>query len=190
MNTSLFSMCKMTFLRCLGPFSLLTDIAVTYSESYAITPINRPQMKNGQPLPYETESFGGRTTTSNGEQGLTMARMIDWCLGFVVSEEDNEIISQAYNFLDEDDCSLNQSLAFIKEWSLFVDFEIKKVLSNRDPLVQLAIWNSAALIRKRRHGWDTSFPVPAIAINGSSWVLYLFFEMKGDLVSYNERPSL
>ena len=65
--------------------SLLTDFAVTNSESCAITPINRPQMKNGQPLPYETESVGGYTTTSNGEQGLTIARMIDWCLGFVTS---------------------------------------------------------------------------------------------------------
>ena len=180
---------KMAPLHSHGSFSLLTDIAVTNSESCAITPINRPQMKNGQPLPYETESVGGYTTTSNGEQGLTMARMIDWCLGFITSKENRDIIRQAYAscLLDEDDCSLNQSRAFIKAWSLFVDFEIKKVLSVRDPLVQLAIWNSATLIKKRRHGWDTTFPVPAIAVNGPSWDLYLFFEMNGDLVSCNRR---
>lgn len=179
---------KMTPLHSFGPFSLLTNIAAMNSESCAITPINRPQMKNGQPLPYETESVGGYTTTSNGEQGLTMARMIDWCLGFITSKENRDIIRQAYAscLLDEDDCSLNQSRAFIKAWSLFLDFEIKKVLSNRDPLVQLAIWNSAALIKKRRHGWDTTFPVPAIAVNGPSWDLYLFFEMNGDLVSCNK----
>lgn len=146
-------------------------------------------MKNGQPLPYDTESVGGRTTSSNGEQGLTMARMVDWCLGFTTSKEDRNIILQAYasGLLDEDDCSLNQSRAFIKTWPLFLDFEIKKVLSLRDPLVQLAIWNSAALSKKRRHGWDTTFPVPAIAVNGPSWDLYLFFEMDEDLVGCKKR---
>ena len=180
---------KMIYLRSFDPVSLLTDFAVTNSESCAITPINRPQMKNGQPLPYETESVGGYTTTSNGRQVLTMARIIDWCLSSVTSKDDRDIILQAYasGLLDEDDCSLNQSRAFIKARPLFLDFEIKKVLSNRDPLVQLAIWDSAALIKKRRHGWDTTFPVPAIAVNGPSWNLYLFFEMKGDLVSCNWR---
>ena len=146
-------------------------------------------MKNGQPLPYDTESVGGRTTSSNGEQGLTMARIIDWCLGLTTSKEDRYIILQAYasGFFDEDDCSLNQSRAFIKTWPLFLDFEIKKVLSLRDPLFQLAIWNSAAVSKKRRHGWDTTFPVPAIAINGPSWDLYLFFEMDEDLVGCNKR---
>ena len=190
-------MCKMTFLYRFGPFSLLMSFTATYRENCAITPVNRPIAKNGLPVPYETESVGGLTTTSNGEQGLTMARMIDWCLGFVVSWQDHAILSKVYGsgFLQHDDCSLNQSGAFIKQWSLFVDFEIKKVLSNRDPLVQLAIWNSAALIKKQRHEWDTSFPVPAIAVNGSSWDLYLFYEMKGeeedegDLVSCNERLS-
>ena len=186
-------MCKITFLQCFGPFSLLTDCVVTYSESCAITPINRPQMGNGQPLPYETESVGGRTTTSDGEQGLTMARTIDWCLGLNVSWKDRDIISKVYGsglLLDEDDHSLNQTRAFISQWSLFVDFKIKKNLSVRDPKVQLAIWNCATLIRKQRHGWDTSFPVPAIAVYGSHWDLYLFFEMKGDLVSYLKRSSL
>lgn len=182
---------KMTSLYSFGLSSLLTNLAVTNSESCAITPINRLQMKNGQPLPCETESVGGHTTTSNGDQGLTMARMVDWCLGFVTSKEDRDVTLQAYAscLLDEDDCSLNQSRSFVKAWSLFVDFEIKKVLSLRDPLVQLAIWNSAAFIKKRRHGWDAGFPVPAIAVNGPSWDLYLFFEMNGDLVSYNERSS-
>lgn len=102
---------KMTYLHLFDPLSLLTDSAVTNSESCAITPINRPQMKNGQPLPYETESVGGYTTTSNGEQGLTMARMIDWCLGFVTSKDDRDVILKSYasGILDEDDCSPNQS---------------------------------------------------------------------------------
>jgi len=141
-------------------------------------------MKNGVPIACDVESIGAYTTTSMGEQGLTMARMVDWCLGLELNKEDKRDIHKAFETMEDDDCSLNQSRSFIKAWPLILDLEIKKTLSNRDPQVQLAIWASAALIKRRRFGWDTSFPMPAIAINGSEWDYYLFYEMDRDLVCW------
>ena len=124
--------------------------------------------------------MGSDVKTNNTAEN--MGRMVDWCLAMNVDEDDMKVIHQAYAKDADNASSLNQSLSYIRNKPLILDIEIKKTLQPRDPQVQLAIWASAALLKKRLHGWDTSMPSPAIAIDGDVWRYYIFFEMDNDLV--------
>ena len=108
--------------------------------------------------------------------------MVDWCLAMNVDSKTMDLIHQGYRNSADNECSLNQSLSYIRNNPLILDMEIKKTLQLRDPEVQLAIWAGSALLKKRYHKWDTSMPMPAIAINGHQWDYYIFFEMNDDLV--------
>ena len=117
----------------------------------------------------------------------TATRMIDWALGLAFDEDsddnENELIEMAFMKLGDYEASVNQSTSWIRSIPLFLDIEIKKKNSPINPEVQLAIWAAAGLNKKRRHGWDTSLPIPAIAINAHTWEFYIFFERGEDLVS-------
>ena len=108
--------------------------------------------------------------------------MVDWCLGMPVERNEMKIIQKAFARAEDNAASLNQSLSYIRFYPLILDIEVKKPLQSRDPEVQLAIWASSALLKKRLHGWDTSMPMPAVAIDGHVWKYYIFFEQKNDLV--------
>lgn len=108
--------------------------------------------------------------------------MVDYCLGMNVDPDDMKVIRRAYAKAEDNGASLNQSLSYIRTHPLILDIEIKKTLQPRDPQVQLAIWASSALLKKRLHGWNTSMPMPAVVVNGHSWEYYIFFEQDKDLV--------
>ena len=108
--------------------------------------------------------------------------MVDWCLAMNIDAKEKKLIKQAFAKTFDHASSLNQTFSYMKHYPLILDIEIKKVLQPRDPQVQLAIWASAALLKKRLMGWDTSLPMPAVAVNGHSWDFYIFFEMDQDLV--------
>ncbi len=113
-----------------------------------------------------------------------IGRMIDWCLAIVLDEDDRDRILRAQASVNEKfyASSLNQSLSYIRNNPLLLDIEIKKEIQPRDPKVQLAIWASAALLKKRLHQRDTSMSMPAITVTGHLWEYYLFFEMGNNLV--------
>ena len=111
-----------------------------------------------------------------------IGRMIDWCLGMAVDSDHQALIRKAYQKSADMERSLNQSLSYIRNNPLILDIEIKKTFQPRDPEVQLAIWASAALLKKRHHKWDTSMPMPAIVVNGHNWHYYIFFELNEELV--------
>ena len=121
-------------------------------------------------------------TVMTEETAQTVGRMVDWCLALNLDKKEENLVNKAFAGMRGGEQSLNQSLSYIHKCPLFLDIEIKKSQSNRDPEVQLAIWASAALLKRRHHGWDTSMPMPAITINGHSWVYFIFFEGEGDLV--------
>ena len=108
--------------------------------------------------------------------------MVDWCVGIDVDANEMEVIEEAFAKTIDHATSLNQTFSYIRDYPLILDIEIKKVLQPRDPQVQLAIWASAALLKKRLMGWDTSLPMPAVAVNGHSWDFYIFFEVNQKLV--------
>ncbi|KAM0795840.1 hypothetical protein BDR22DRAFT_919349 [Usnea florida] len=125
------------------------------------------------------------TVTSDSKTNTppeNLGRMVDWCLGMNVDKDDMKVIQQAYSKAEPHAASLNQSLSYIKTHPLILDIELKKTAQPRDPRVQLAIWASSALLKKRIMGWDTSMPMPALAVNAHVWEYYIFFEMDDDLM--------
>lgn len=146
-------------------------------------------MPNGAHLDCDAQTSSSQQVMTE-EISQTIGRMVDWCLALNLDDEDEDLVDEAFASMKGGEQSLNQTLSYIHKCPLFLDIEIKKTQSNRDPEVQLAIWASSALLKRQHHGWDTSMPMPAIAINGNSWDYFLFFEMKGDLVCIYIRGRL
>ncbi len=130
----------------------------------------------------DLEAHTASARTAQTEAGETIGRMIDWCLGLEIDKDDKDLILQARQNQSDFEFSINQCNSYISSYLLLVDFEIKKTVSSRDPLVQLAIWEAGGLLKKRHHGWDTSMPMPGITIDGHHWECYLFFKLNKDLV--------
>ena len=80
--------------------------------------------------------------------------------------------------------SLNQSFSYTSHYPLAFNVEMKKKYQPRDPLVQLAIWESAAMLKRQHHSWKHSLPSPGIIVDGHDWLWVLFFELNGALVRY------
>ena len=116
------------------------------------------------------------------ETPATMAKMVDLCLGLVLPQADLDDLESQWSLGVVNEDSLNQSLSFIKYYPLMLDIEMKKKNQNRDPLVQLSIWNAGGMLKRKWHGWDTRMPQPAIEVNAHVWTLYLYYEWEGDLV--------
>ena len=154
---------------------------VVLSESCSIQPSEiRSRRPDGRAIDCDAQTVTSDSKTRTPPENI--GRMVDWCLGMNVEKDDMKIIRLAYAKAKDNAASLNQSLSYIKLHPLILDIEIKKTLQPRDPQVQLAIWASSALIKKRIMGWDTSMPMPAITINAHAWDYYIFFEMDNDLV--------
>ena len=121
--------------------------------------------------------------TTGQEPPESMAKMVDLCLGLVLTDEEIDSVTRQWgrDCLRHED-SLNQSLKFIKTYPLLVDIEMKKSIQNRDPGVQISIWNGAGMRKRQYQGWDLSMPMPAIEISGHHWTLYLYYAWEDALV--------
>ncbi|KAL9034831.1 MAG: hypothetical protein Q9180_005192, partial [Flavoplaca navasiana] len=133
----------------------------------------RTSLMSGQILSYTTESMAGRSDGGSEEPNQTMTKMVDWALTLELDPEDEDIVNRAFNTLSPNECSLNQCLSYIRKSAIFTNLEIKKQAGS-DPELQLALWESAALKKKRWHGWATSLPLPGIYVEGHVWHWCLF----------------
>ena len=81
--------------------------------------------------------------------------------------------------------SFNQTTAaYTRNYPLFLNIEVKKRHTPRNAMVQLAIWEAAALIKKMEWmKWDTMLPIPGIIVDGHEWELFIFIEYQSRLVS-------
>ncbi|KAI4285068.1 MAG: hypothetical protein L6R35_004741 [Caloplaca aegaea] len=139
------------------------------------------KMPNGTALPYETlpgtitkEIDCASTDGKKAGKAKDVTRMIDWSLALILSQDDENMLEKAFETINPNECSVNQSLSYIKHSPIFLDVELKKSQPGSNPEVALAIWASGALQKKIRHDWDTSLPMPAIAIEGNTWSAYMF----------------
>ena len=121
--------------------------------------------------------------TSEQETSGSMAKMVDLSLGLVLTKEEIDSVTRQWgrDCLRNED-SLNQSLKFIKTYPLLADFELKKSIQNRDPGVQMSIWNASAMRKRQYQGWDLSMPMPGIEVSGHSWTLYIYYPWEENLV--------
>lgn len=113
----------------------------------------------------------------------TTTRMIDWALGLTLSTSDERILNKAFKMMPPYSQSLNQTLSWASDVPLFVDIELKKTHSQRDPRVQLAIWAAAGFSKRHFHGWDETVAMPGITVSGHEWEYYLFFKREDEIVS-------
>lgn len=136
-------------------------------------------MPNGTRLIYSGEAES--TTDDSTEQGSDpkgVRKMVDWCLALALGYKDEGILEKAFATIYANECSVNQSLSYIRRSPIFLDVELKKKQPATDPEVELAIWASGALQKKLHHGWDTTLPMPAITIEGHIWSWYMFIPKK------------
>ena len=153
-------------------------------ERCAISPSTFRPHRPGEVTILDDATVSTGTGTSQVQDPDKMGRMIDWSIALQLDFDSDDVLSEAYKKLFDYEHSLNQSMSYIRNKPLCVDIEVKKSSTARDPEVQLAIWASAALLKKRHHNWDTSMPMPAIAVDGFNWTYFLFFELNKDLVCH------
>ncbi|KAL8840302.1 MAG: hypothetical protein Q9170_001386 [Blastenia crenularia] len=142
----------------------------------------RTKLNSGQILSYKTESVAARTDDGSDEPNQSVSKMVDWTLAIDLDDEDEDIIDRAFNKMNSGECSLNQSSSYIRKSALFTDFELKKPYAGGDPGVQLALWESGALLKRRWHNWDTSIPMPGVFVDGHVWHWCLFVALGKGLV--------
>ncbi|KAL9012212.1 MAG: hypothetical protein Q9173_003006 [Seirophora scorigena] len=157
------------------------DILAVNVETCSIAPgIIRLASSTGEPITTEENST---IVTTEGGKLTPVGRMVDWVLALRLNDDESKLVNDAFATVEYVWRSMNQSLTdFIRECPIFVDLELKKELSLRDPEVQLAVWACAGLLKKREMQWSTELPMPGIVVDGHMWTSYLFFEQNEKLI--------
>lgn len=71
--------------------------------------------------------------------------------------------------------SINQTSSFVNFTPMFLNIEVKRKNSDKDPLIQLAAWVSAEFEKRRIEHYSLDMPVLAIEIEGDQWGLYMVY---------------
>lgn len=71
--------------------------------------------------------------------------------------------------------SINQTASFVNFTPMFVNIEVKRQNTDRDPLIQLGAWIAAEFTKRKREGYGLDMPVLAIEIEGDDWKLHMVF---------------
>ncbi|KAI4208903.1 MAG: hypothetical protein LQ351_008102 [Letrouitia transgressa] len=149
------------------------------SETSPIEPIElRPVLSKKLMIDESVES----SEKSDQENSILLTRYVDWMLALSPNNRELDLIDEAYQYQSHYGRSLNQTIGPVASCPIFLDIEIKKTHTVRDSRIQLAIWETAAIKKRKVHGWSTSFPIPAITVNGHDWTLYIFYELNNGKV--------
>lgn len=148
--------------------------------------IFRPKLPSGESF-LKDESEGGKSQDTTAQ---VFSETVDYSMALNLQVGEQQLINKAYTTLKPGERSLNQSLSYICNSPLFAGIELKKEQAPRDPEVQLALWEAAALLKRRHHGWNSNLPIPGITVNGHIWNFYIFFEhAEKELVSHYLYPT-
>ena len=101
---------------------------------------------------------------------------VDYALAIKLSHEELVILQTAVNKFHVKGASINQTqgwTAYIPMWSAI---EVK--VDARDPLVQLGAWICAGYEKQSLEGYSMKLPIPAIAIYGDQWLLWIAYAIK------------
>ena len=75
--------------------------------------------------------------------------------------------------------SINQTSTFVNLVPMFLNVEVKRKNSDKDPLIQLGAWISAEFEKRRIEHYSLEMPVLAIEIQGDQWGLYMVYADEG-----------
>ena len=140
----------------------------------------RPILPYKGPPGYDDE---GSTEASTTDEGLQLSKLIDWTVALVSIATERNLIGKAFGQINMWLGSLNQTFGPYGDCACFMELEVKKTQAARDSRLQIATWASAGIKKKNFHDWDTSFPMPAITVDGHKWELCIFWESNKDVVS-------
>ena len=123
----------------------------------------RPILPYKGPPGYDDE---GSTEASTTDEGLQLSKLIDWTVALVSIATERNLIGKAFGQINMWLGSLNQTFGPYGDCACFMELEVKKTQAARDSRLQIATWASAGIKKKNFHDWDTSFPMPAITVDG------------------------
>jgi hypothetical protein len=93
-------------------------------------------------------------------------KKIDYAVGL-------ELSLDAVRRLQDAKKSINQTAAFMNHTPVFLNVEVKRYASARNPRVQLAAWIAAEFNNRHNEGWPLDMPVLAVEIEQDSWLLHI-----------------
>lgn len=93
-------------------------------------------------------------------------KKIDYAVGLDLSLE-------AVRTLQDVKKSINQTSTFMSHTPIFLNVEVKRYASARNPRVQLAAWIAAEFNKRQMEGWPLDMPVLAVEIEQDSWLLHV-----------------
>ena len=93
-------------------------------------------------------------------------KKIDYAVGLDLSLE-------AVRTLQDAKKSINQTATFMNHTPMFLNVEVKRYASARNPRVQLAAWIAAEFNKRQMEGWPLDMPVLAVEIEQDSWLLHV-----------------
>ncbi|KAL9607603.1 MAG: hypothetical protein Q9167_007498 [Letrouitia subvulpina] len=148
-------------------------------ETSPIEPIElRPMLSKKEMISESIEP----SEKSGQEDSVLLSRFVDWLLALALDDSELELICKAYQYQNLWGRSLNQTVGPTANCPIFLDIEVKKTHTVRDSRIQLAIWETAAIKKRKLQGWSTSFPIPAITVDGHQWTLYIFYEISNEKI--------
>lgn len=124
----------------------------------------------------------------SGVEGLQYeGKRVDYSLFIEPTKDETRKIKDRLKQLPDGEVwSINQTEGYyVREKPLFSSVELKKTRSNHDPLLQIAIWNSALFQRLEglldliRNG-EEMMPVPSVAVSGHTWQVCYSYTEKDD----------
>ncbi|KAG8526416.1 uncharacterized protein KY384_000009 [Bacidia gigantensis] len=125
-------------------------------ENCAINPNQvRPTINDGtkKELINELNEDGAASETPSEREDRALSKMIDWCLTLSLQPAESAELESLFSTLSHYECSVNQTTSYLQECPIFTDVEMKKA-NMPDPRIQLAVWASAGLKKRRCHGYQ------------------------------------
>ncbi|KAI9765043.1 MAG: hypothetical protein M1840_007868 [Geoglossum simile] len=117
------------------------------------------------------------------------SKRVDYCMFLSQNRDQEDWIRKCVEYEPIDEQGINQTDAgYIKWLPEFASFELKKENNSRDPLLQLAIWNTALSSRLACLQQPNSHPVelmplPVVKIVGHDWkICYTYINEKGESI--------
>ncbi|KAL9014826.1 MAG: hypothetical protein Q9173_000534 [Seirophora scorigena] len=104
-------------------------------------------------------------------------KKVDYALALLLTDEEQRtLISAVEKYLVPGGTSINQTHDWTSVKPIFQTTEVK--VDARDPLIQLAVWICAELEKRNLEGYSLGLPIPAIAIEGHYWSLWIAYAFK------------
>ncbi|KAI4194273.1 MAG: hypothetical protein LQ350_007876 [Teloschistes chrysophthalmus] len=141
-----------------------------------------PEPPQGQPG-RKSQGQTSKDSRSDGGKELSLQRQVDRVMALKISLEVKDRLNKAFSAFPLPNLhSVNQTLGSTSLSPIWLNLELKKRNQPVDPRIQLAIWATAGIKKRQPMGWDDSFPIPGIMVEGHIWRLYIFFVLQNSVM--------